>query len=47
MAMGQAAGQAAKQVVRTGIAFHEADMDILRQELRENGGIVDIDGLPD
>jgi hypothetical protein len=39
--MGQAAGQAAVQVVRDGLAFKEVDTSRLRGELRANGAIVD------
>jgi hypothetical protein len=41
MAMGEAAGQAARQVVRGKLPFAEVDVDALRAELREHGAIVD------
>jgi hypothetical protein len=42
--MGQAAGQAAAQVVREQRAFREVDTDRLRAELRASGAIVDWHG---
>jgi hypothetical protein len=45
MAMGEAAGQAAIQVVERSIAFREIDVERLRQELRDQGAIVDLDGI--
>ncbi len=44
MAMGEAAGQAAIQVVERAIAFRDVDVERLRQELRDHGAIVDIRG---
>lgn len=41
MAMGQAAGIAAEQVVRSGTPFSEIDMGELRSELLKGGAIVD------
>jgi hypothetical protein len=42
-AMGEAAGLAAAQVVREGIAFKEMDMPRLRETLRRNGAIVNME----
>ncbi|MDP7162938.1 MAG: FAD-dependent oxidoreductase [Phycisphaerae bacterium] len=42
-AMGEAAGQAARQVVRHGVAFGEVNVQELRDELKANGAIVDWD----
>ena len=41
MAMGEAAGQAAIQVVERSIAFREVDVNVLRAELKRYGAIVD------
>jgi hypothetical protein len=41
MAMGEAAGQAAIQVVERPIAFGEIDVHVLRAELEQHGAIVD------
>lgn len=46
MAMGEAAGTAAKQVVKKSISFAEVDIQALRAELRQNGAIVDKEALP-
>jgi len=40
MAMGEAAGQAAAQAVRHGVAFRDVDIARLRAELKENGAVV-------
>jgi len=40
MAMGEAAGQAAAQVARRGVAFRDVDVARLRAELQENGAVV-------
>jgi hypothetical protein len=41
MAMGEAAGQAAGQVVRKDLAFRDVDVERLRKELGDHGAIVD------
>jgi hypothetical protein len=41
MAMGEAAGQAASQVVRKNVAFAEVDVECLRKELADHGAVVD------
>jgi hypothetical protein len=41
-AMGHAAGLAAAQVIRRGIAFSEVNTDQLREELRSQGAVVDL-----
>ena len=41
MAMGEASGQAAKQVVEKNIAFRDVNVGSLRGELKQNGAIVD------
>ena len=41
MAMGQAAGQAAVQVVRRDVPFANVDAERLRKELTDQGAIVD------
>ncbi len=46
MAMGEASGVAARQVVSRDIAFAEIDVAQLRQRLRQLGAIVDEDALP-
>jgi hypothetical protein len=43
MAMGEAAGTAAAQVVREGIAFSAVDIHSLRDTLQKNGAILNID----
>lgn len=40
MAMGQAAGQAARQVVHDGVAFADVNTEKLRGELEQNGAII-------
>ncbi|NLX96877.1 MAG: FAD-dependent oxidoreductase [Rhodopirellula sp.] len=47
MAMGEASGIAARQVVGVGAAFSEVDVPQLRQRLREVGAIVDESALPE
>ena len=44
MAMGQAAGQAASQVVQDGATFAEVDTDTLRRELKKSGAVIDSTG---
>jgi hypothetical protein len=46
MAMGEAAGMAAAQVVKSGIGFADVDIAALREGLRKVGAIVDRDRLP-
>jgi hypothetical protein len=46
MAMGEAAGVAARQVARDGTAFSEVNIEQLRQRLRDVGTIVDAGALP-
>jgi hypothetical protein len=46
MAMGEASGVAARQVVTAGVPFAEADVQKLRQRLRQVGAIVDENKLP-
>ena len=46
MAMGEAAGMAAGQIVDKGISFSEIKIEILRGKLREAGVIVDKEQLP-
>ena len=46
MAMGEAAGMAARDVVAGNIPFTKVDVPQLRQRLREAGAIVDTAGLP-
>ena len=46
MAMGEASGIAARQVVSAGVAFSQVDTRQLRQRLREFGAIVDEAALP-
>ncbi len=46
MAMGEASGIAARQVVRTGTSFSRVDVQKLRQRLRQVGAIVDESALP-
>jgi len=46
MAMGEASGVAARQVVSTGIPFAQVDVQQLRQRLRQVGAIVDENALP-
>lgn len=46
MAMGEAAGVAARQVVRNSVRFAEVDVQQLRGRLRQCGAIVDEDALP-
>jgi hypothetical protein len=41
MAMGEAAGRAAAQVVRRGVAFSKVDAEQLRTALADAGAIVD------
>ena len=41
-AMGEAAGQAAVQVVRDGLAFGQVDVPALQDQLRENGALLDL-----
>jgi succinate dehydrogenase/fumarate reductase flavoprotein subunit len=41
MAMGEAAGAAAAQSLANDQAFHEVDIDALREDLRGHGAIVD------
>jgi hypothetical protein len=45
MAMGEAAGQAAIQVVEREIGFRDIDVDRLREELRDHGAILDLNDL--
>jgi hypothetical protein len=47
MAMGEASGIAAGQVVSDGVPFAEVDIDALRRRLREVGAIVDRNALPE
>ena len=47
MAMGEASGVAASQVVAGDVAFGDVNVDRLRDRLRELGAIVDRDALPD
>ncbi len=46
MAMGEAAGMACRQVVDDQISFSEIDMEKLRNNLRKNDCIVDVEQLP-
>ena len=46
MAMGEAAGMAASQVVNNNLSFSEIDISILREKLRKVGAIVDKNQLP-
>ncbi len=46
MAMGEAAGLAAAQVVENRVSFAEVDINRLREELRNNDGIIDVEALP-
>jgi hypothetical protein len=46
MAMGEAAGMAARDVVADSIPFTKVDVPRLRQRLREAGAIVDTASLP-
>ena len=46
MAMGEASGIAARQVVQSGVAFRQVNVEQLRQRLREVGAIVDQGALP-
>ena len=46
MAMGEASGIAARQVVRDGAGFSQVDVQQLRQRLRQVGAIVDESALP-
>ena len=46
MAMGEAAGVAAREVVASGLPFAEVKIDPLRQRLRQLGAIVDENALP-
>jgi len=46
MAMGEAAGIAARQVVRAGVPFAAIDVEPLRRRLRQVGAIVDQRALP-
>ena len=46
MAMGEAAGIAARQVVSAGLPFSRVDVQQLRQQLRQVGAIVDESDLP-
>ena len=43
-AMGEAAGQAARQVVRQHLPFHAIDVGVLRQELRQHEAILELPG---
>jgi len=45
MAMGEAAGVAAAQVVRAATGFKSVDIETLRGELRRRGAIVDEAGM--
>jgi len=47
MAMGEASGIAASQVVSRGVGFSDVDVSQLRQRLRELGAIVDENALPE
>jgi hypothetical protein len=47
MAMGEASGIAARQVVGSGAGFAEVDVEQLRARLREVGAIVDEEALPE
>jgi hypothetical protein len=47
MAMGEASGMAAREVVEAGASFCQADVQQLRKRLREMGAIVDEDALPE
>jgi hypothetical protein len=46
MAMGEASGVAARDVVVSGVSFSEVNIDPLRQRLRQFGAIVDESALP-
>ena len=46
MAMGEAAGMAARQVVEKYVSFSEIDIKNLRDNLRLSGAIVDKEQLP-
>jgi hypothetical protein len=46
MAMGEAAGMAAKQVVRKDTSFHQIDIQKLREELKAAGAIIGKEQLP-
>jgi hypothetical protein len=46
MAMGEASGIAARQVVSSGVPFSQVDVQQLRQRLRQVGAIVDESALP-
>ncbi len=46
MAMGEASGIAARQVVSAGVPFSQVDVQQLRQRLRQVGAIVDENALP-
>ncbi|QGY44269.1 FAD-dependent oxidoreductase [Maribellus comscasis] len=46
MAMGEAAGMAAKQVVRKDTSFHQIDIQKLREELKAAGAIIEKEQLP-
>ncbi|MHB8900644.1 MAG: FAD-dependent oxidoreductase [Thermoguttaceae bacterium] len=47
MAMGEAAGAAARQVVASGVSFSQVDVESLRDRLRQAGAIVDSSRLPE
>lgn len=47
MAMGEASGIAARQVVSAGLGFSQVDVQQLRQRLRQVGAIVDESDLPE
>jgi hypothetical protein len=46
MAMGEAVGVAANDVVRKGIAFKNIDVNNLKRKLRDYGAIIDKESLP-
>ena len=46
MAMGEAAGMAAEQVIKNGISFSKINIKILREKLKKAGAIVDKKQLP-
>ncbi len=45
MAMGEAAGTAASQVISDNVAFSEININMLRNTLRENGAIINIEDI--
>ena len=47
MAMGEASGTAAGQVINNKIPFNQVDLVKLRQKLKDVGAIIDSEDLPD